>query len=312
MCNGHRHQPGCDCGFGPPYPGNVSMVDETQWIEELAADPTALPRRLRPLGLERWDYERLRGEYERARTVPVGADVSLLDRIRHVFQGLSFETEEQQRIVVEVPLYRLHSPRVRGARVTYSEGRAVASGASWRVRVFGLGPGATRTVQVSYSKGFASAAGQCKEIFVPLELEFERIVVQERGHHLSRGMRVQVRTLDEPKALRTRGAKTYPPDQCQARHRPGECEADTFLLASDLSDEPSTGEHRWSSDVARDVGLQLSPFGIGVEALAQVRSTTHFLLVYTLPPGHDYVSLREPGAIYWQTDRVPAVTAAPV
>jgi hypothetical protein len=301
MCNGYKHYPECDCGFGPPYPGRISIVEVTGWIEELAQDPTALPRRLGQMGLTPSDAARLRTDYAEAWRV-VDSHESLLQRVQRVFQGISFETEDSETLVIDVPLFRLHSPTVKGARVAYAEGREIADGASWRVKLLGLGPGPSTTLQVGFTKGFESWDGQCREIFVPIAVELEHVRVSKRGRPAGRGLRFQVKRALEPKTLRTRGSRTLTSAQCAARHVPGACEEDTFLLAGDGGPEPATGDFHSSKDVAHEVGLSLTAFGVGIDALAQVRTTTHVRLTYSLPPGHNYVALREPRGVYWKLD----------
>lgn len=58
MCNGLNHQAGCDCGFGPPYPGTIEVVETIDWLDEAVSSEKSFIRALESLN---FDQRHLRG-----------------------------------------------------------------------------------------------------------------------------------------------------------------------------------------------------------------------------------------------------------
>ena len=54
MCNAAKHPPGCDCGFGPPYPPSYSTGNVTDWSRQVVDRPDLIQRGLRESA---WDEE---------------------------------------------------------------------------------------------------------------------------------------------------------------------------------------------------------------------------------------------------------------
>lgn len=311
MCNGNNHRNGCRCGFGPPYDGELNVIQEVSWTDEMLADPTSVDRRLDPLGL--------------APSVDASYRSKIVDLVRErrkhgtravvsgqFFQQLAIVLQPRRTEEIQVPLFRLHSPAVAGSRVDYSEGYELGSSRGWRVTIPGFGAGKTKTLGVGYTNTYASVNGECKEVWVPVRIRIFDVATYENGVLVGQGISAEAEGHSRKTSLRQRGIRSFSPTECAKRHIREDGPSEDFLLAGDKTGEPMKHDSRWSLDVERVVSLHLSGRGIGFEPTAFVKRSREIRLHYTLPPGHDYRAWRDSGGVYWAvgTSKVSATARA--
>jgi hypothetical protein len=118
MCNGANHISGCECGFGPPYPGTISRVSSVDWTESAAHSREAFKRTLKELNLDADMIRKFNREYS---AVEASSESSRIGKLRHLISRLQFKEEGTRIVPIKVPLFKLHSPSVRGAKVIYRE-----------------------------------------------------------------------------------------------------------------------------------------------------------------------------------------------
>lgn len=297
MCNAHNHSAGCTCGFGPPYPGRMALIGEVDWLSELANNQEALERRISALALGE-EEAHFRKSY--AALFAEGRDPSyrlswLTGRAAHVHTVI----DEESTFTVHVPLFRLHSPRVQGSRVAYQEEEDALVGRAWIVIFLGHGSGKTRTYGVGRKDTCVSEGGQCREVFVPVPVVFQRISLFRDGLPAGEEWRLQAKVGRDGKALRGRGETLLSPAECQERHRREEGDAEPFLLRGSAGTTCGPYERSVSLDVTKTVSLDLKAKGIGIDAKAIVRRVRKLSLEYLLPGGFDYTAWSCPGGVYW-------------
>src|SRR5687768_13195992 len=118
MCNGANHKSGCECGFGPPYPGTIAKVSSVGWIEEAAHSKEAFKRTLKELNLDEAMIRKFNRDYN---TVETSSEPSKIEKLKRLIRRLEFKEEDTRIIPVKVPLFKLHSPSVQGAKAIYRE-----------------------------------------------------------------------------------------------------------------------------------------------------------------------------------------------
>ena len=309
MCNAWNHPAGCDCGFGPPYAGEYNVVEAIDWKDEILTDRESLPRRFTPLRLAPGPAATYGRELSRLSTAGEPY-AELAARARQLFSQWDLVGQEIEIVQVLVPLFRLHSPQVSGASVRYSEGHEEEAKSGWLVRIPGLGTGKTKTLNVKYRNEYVSAAGECKEVFVPVKIRVFDVTIYENGIVIGQGTSTEAVGRPRDTALRGRGVRSFSATECAKRHPREEGLCEPFLLAGDSGGGSSNFERSWSLNVARIVSLELHALGVGVQPIASIRRTRQIQLSYTLPGGHDYRSWLASGGVYWELDTEVTVDSA--
>ena len=212
MCNAAKHRGGCECGFGPPYPGKVELVETVEWVDEAASDEASFKRALKVLNFNSPTFNSFVREYESIQHLhePQG---TTRERLKTLVDQLDYREEGSKYMPVQVPLFKLHSPAVKRARVTYREADVADKKRGWLVKFFGIGMAPTKTIKVVYKPDFVSEKGECLQIYVPLILHIRSIgVYNKSGVLLSRGIRAEIVSIKEGITLRKRGCQSLPPD----------------------------------------------------------------------------------------------------
>ena len=299
MCNAAKHSPGCSCGFGPPYPASYSAVNTTEWSREVLQRPDLVTRGLRDSAWDAKSIEEFVEKYLEIKNSELPAD-TMVSRIRELLGMRRKVVESITEDWINVPLYRFGAPDVTDAKVEYSEGEGVADGSGWSLRVFGVGTGATTTVQVNKARTFVAEAGTWKQVYVPVKLVVSRIAVYEGDRLIGRGVDAQVAPPrdDGDQFLRRRAVKSVP--RLALGDRPDDFDD---VLECDLIADDTGAVHRdkrsWETDVAQEVGVRLSKVA-NISALVSVKRTRRLGLEFALPAGHDYLAYLCPGTLWWE------------
>lgn len=214
MCNAARHSPGCECGFGPPFPPNYVTSGVTEWSEEVLDNASLVTRGLREMSWDELSIDEFLARYAEIRNAGLPRE-SLIASIRELLGMRRKVAESVRDDWIRMPLYRFGAPAVPGALVEYSEGESLLGG-GWSLKVFGIGSADTTSLQVSKSKTFVANAGTCKLVYVPVLMRVTRMAVYDGDRLLGRGVEAQVAPLRETgdEHLKRRGCTTLPPGSC--------------------------------------------------------------------------------------------------
>jgi hypothetical protein len=116
MCNAHNHPPGCDCGFGPPYPGILEAGSGTEWAEEVIDEPWLAERGLTELGWDERAIDAFLAEYE---DLMGAADrmprAGIVHQIKEMLAWRRVVEEEHWIEKGRVPLFRFYGPESAGS-----------------------------------------------------------------------------------------------------------------------------------------------------------------------------------------------------
>ena len=178
MCNAKKHSPGCTCGFGPPYPPRYRIGGVTEWAEEVLDRPTLVRRSLRETGWDEKSIKAFAQQYAALRHEPIPRS-SRVERIRELVGMRKRVIERSWTEVIEVPLYRVVAPPVKGAKVEYSEGESVTDGSGWNLKVTGIGLANTTSVEVNKSSTCVAADGEWKQVYVPVLMLVSQVAVYD-------------------------------------------------------------------------------------------------------------------------------------
>jgi hypothetical protein len=299
MCNAQNHSAGCTCGFGPPYPDKVTFGAAREWAEEVLKEPWLVRRGLKDLA---WDASSI-DEFESAYGKIRSSDLSHLRMVERINELLGRRRQVEEEVwneMIKVPLYRFSAPRVKGATVLYSEGEEIAERSSWVVKVFAVGTGHSRELQVTHTRTYAAEFGACKQVFVPVKLRVARVAVFDRDRLLSRGFRAEVAV---PKgkdqlSLRDRGCDNLPATAGRDGVDADYFDTVTHLLAGDTTKSVHRDERSWRSNIGRDVSLHLKNI-VEVGPLVRVQRVRRLSLLFALPAGHDYRGYVSRGGLWW-------------
>lgn len=300
MCNASNHSASCGCGFGPPYPGKVEVVKRVDWLQEIVSDERSFTRALKDLNFDTQTVSQYLTEYRSIVSVPEPR-ITILEKLKALIDRREYRTEETTSFSISVPLFKLHSPTVDGAKVTYRESDIADRENGWRVKLFGIGMGRTTTMKVGYACEFTSARGECLQVFVPLVLTVNLVGVYKSGVLKSRGVRAEIVGIKDEWTLRQRSSETLSTDKCSGTSLQGKLKAETFPLSRHRSSQPAKFQRSWAFSTARTVELHLLEAfqGISIEPLAKVKRERQLLLDFELPGEHDYQLSYNSSGLNW-------------
>jgi len=298
MCNAHRHDPGCSCGFGPPYLNSGAAGSAREWAEDIIEEPPLARRGLEELGYPERSIEEFLAEYSRLLDTGL-PEQTLVVRIN---QLLARHRTVERRVVWErlrVPLFRFSAPRVPGARVEYSESANVRERGHWWARVFGIGTGGSQEITYQTEHCYAATNGECKLVFVPVPLRITEVDVFEGDLKIGEGLRAQVVLPDAKDKSWTsgRGVVALKKGECPGPDPGIPDELFDYPLAANAG-EPTRVRRTWSVDVEREVFLGLSKV-FGAEVRTRVGRERAMGVELELPAGHDYLGAKGNGMLWW-------------
>jgi len=181
MCNAWNHSADCACGFGPPYSkGKIIIREQREWHESLPSNYSTFDRWLRRLRLESGDVEEGRKFYRRSLSdsgypaaykgdaaISRSARLKIIDWVRRVVSGYTYEALTTREGTINLPLFTLRSPQVKGSQVVYKDKKGIGQPKGWGITVFGTGLSPSREMRAEYGMEFYCTNGSCKQVYVP-------------------------------------------------------------------------------------------------------------------------------------------------
>jgi len=299
MCNGANHPSGCECGFGPPYPGKIELVKTEEWIDEATTNEELFTRALNDLNFKGSTFSRFVREYQSIQHLQEPKE-TIRQRIHDLVSQLEYQEEDSKFEMVQVPLFKLHSPPVQKARVTYRESDLPEKERGWLVKFFGIGMGPTKTFKVVYDPDFISERGECLQIFVPLVLHIRKIGVYKAGVLQSHGIRAEVENIKDESTLRKRGCQQLHKDECANKTLLGKHKTKQYALSQYGPTQVESFKLSLPFNVARTVEMRFrGVFGESFDALAQVRHQRQLELEFKLPGSRDYYLSFNSSGLHW-------------
>lgn len=300
MCNGLNHQPGCECGFGPPYPGTIELIETIEWADEAASSEVVFKRGLEDLNFAPPTLSRFIREYRSILDLPVSKD-TIREKIKGLMNQMEYRIEDSELVPVKVPLFKLHSPAIKKARVTYRESETRGKDGFWLIKVFRFGTGPTKTFKVTYSPDFISTKGECLQVFVPLVLNFQLVGVYNKSGVLqSRGISTEIEGIKDEGTLRKRGQQSLPEERCADKKLLGQYEIQNYSLSGHASTHLEKFTHKLKFNVARTVELHVvEVFGRSLKPLADVKHERQIELEFVLPGSYDYRLSFNSAGLHW-------------
>jgi len=302
MCNGYRHPAGCDCGFGPPYPGRVTYGGRTDWIDEAASSKEHFNRRFRDLAVPEANIVEYLAQYDHiAKQGPFSARWSLTSWIDDLWKRLCRKREyrkvEERDVDAELPLFVFCSPMV-GTNMTYAEDVDAVFKSSWSAMLYGVGTGFSQELHVHFGKEFESRDAQPQMVYATVRLHLWRVEMYDEGRLIGTKWFAEVGRQPGAQSIQRRGCRRVTRAEWQR-----DCSAigdpvDSVLLARYPADHVATSEYDYSVQTWLELGFKLQLLSMKAEAKRGSKLT----LRSCLRGGHDYhlVPLQAQHGFRWQ------------
>ena len=331
--------------------GRIIPIKRTEWNEKILRDDKEFERGFRELGL---DPEIVQGDLKAywEATSPLRVPPRTRGRVafgshegreawiqrrwkekaesaknglKKLLRKREYRIEDSVIAQVKVPLFRLHSPKVKGSKVIYEEAQSKETEVTWAVTILGTGMGATQSFGVRYAASFESTNGICKLIFAPVSIQVSLIGVYQRGKCLAKGLRTEmigeknetkinrgIAQLPEGACLQSIGngedvrtienrrdaphiwgrffrkLRKLLPVVATATAIPGAPDVEVFPLLEDFTDSIATYERSWMSDDNYEVNLGVEGFNMKASSRADITLKRAISLKFELPAGHNY------------------------
>jgi hypothetical protein len=221
--------------------------------------------------------------------------------------------EETASEIVRIPLFKLHSPKVEGSKVSYFEAGAEGgtSAPSWTVKVFGSGMAGSKKFGVKYKNTFVCKNGDCKLIYVPVTMKVEKGATYLRGRFVGRGRRAEM-ILKYPERV-SKCIDSVSEEECSKELNPSEAFDDEFDFSKDTSGDVHKVEWAETWSETTELNLGLTALSSAADIKSVVTREREIGLVFELPAGHKYHlrKCRQVRGVSWAVDLQPTADAPP-
>lgn len=300
MCNAQGHPAGCECGFGPPYPGFIAYDPPIKWEEAVIDDPWLLREGLSQLD---WDEESI-DMFIRKYNDIISSDLpreGIIAKIKKLLGLRRVEVEEVKRDVLNVPLFRFGAPRITGAKITYQEAYTSEKEATWRVKVFGIGTGDTRSMSIKNARTFVANNGECKVVYAPIPMKVERVSVYDGDNLVGSGFRAEVvpPKKSETAPFTRRGCKSLSTRDCEDYPTGSPKEEIRMDLQGDKSGSIHEHNAAWRSSLAEDISVGLNEM-VNLSTSVKIKHIREIAIKCQLPSGRNYLGRIYPSRLWWK------------
>lgn len=294
--------PGPERWNPPPPPtkdhdGEITPLEQREWLDIVLTDRAAFTKGLRELGLagdtinedvRRFDEASLEWKDSTTRGLarPNEANANFRAKLGAWLGLREHRVEAITTVPAKISLFKLHSPKVQGSKVSYIESKTETTLGHWAVTIFGTGMGKTRSFIVRFRNTFDSSNGDCKLIFVPVSMKVELIATYQKGKCIGRGLRTEMILKEQEelgKAIESMPEAEFLKDLDTA------VGVETIF---DFSGDSSSAIHKadcaaiWDDTLAGKFGLDA--FKFSTENRTTITRTQEIGLTCELPAGHKY------------------------
>jgi hypothetical protein len=216
-----------------------------------------------------------------------GAQSNIIEWLQRMIGAYTYKTLNTRETKIDMPLFTLRSPRVKGSRVAYEDREENGKPKGWNITVFGAGLGASRELRAEYGMKFYCTGGGCKQIYIP-ELPVSVIVneVYKGGAFVREQVTVEVGGLEKERYFE-KGIRSCPKHQASDEQSSAD-KIERFTLTGGVAGETTTYTRRWASSESRDIALEVGVGVLKATVNATIRAEQEIRLTYDLPEGHEY------------------------
>jgi hypothetical protein len=200
----------------------------------------------------------------------------------------TYETVETREEKINVPLFTLRSPRVKGSQVVYKDRKGIGQPKGWSVTVFGTCLSPSREMRAEYGMEFYCTNGSCKQVYIPqLPVRIEVNKVYKGREYQGIQTSVEVYSLKKERNF-DKGIRSCPKQQSLCI-KSSDDRVERFPLTEGMVGEKTTIMRKWASGESREIFLNIGLVGTPkLNIRASIRSEEEIELKYGLPEGHDY------------------------
>lgn len=312
MCNGYRHRPDCECGFGPHYlaPGEplprsvgdtgdrfigvIRSRTRQKWASKSIIDKDKIIKGLGELGLSpKWAKSILKKYTEAGYPISESLWNELsknqqMGEERKLMRMLGLRQEivsDLGTIDLEIPLFRLQPPRTKNSKVSFEEKQSRTRGWSIFLEVPGYALGADLSLRLEAGGKIHASEDICKVIYLPVRIKRYLVnlfmgkiciarekMVVEAGN--KRTGQVYRRTIQS--------CKDYVPPM------PAAPLIAEYNLSADLTQENSEFRFEWGKESNRFAKLTIPIPGIKPGIQVKIALERELALEFDLAPQYDY------------------------
>jgi hypothetical protein len=230
--------------------------------------------------------------------VETSAEPSKIEKFKRLISRLNFKEEGSRIIPVKVPLFKLDSPSVQGAKVIYRESGAPKQ-RGWFVTVFGQGTGSTNTYKVVYDSTFESINGECRQVYVPLELQVKSIGAYQSGDLVGKGVSLSVQGVESEQVLRKRGCDLLDKEECGAGLE-GDVRTKNYNRKRETKPYTEDFSHLWGNHFVDSIELEtIRAFNTSIRPLAELEHLHILDLTFKLPGKRNYDLRYNNSGLHW-------------
>jgi hypothetical protein len=310
MCNAWNHDDSCDCGFGPPYSWKIKKDPKKKWYEFAILETIAYKRSLKDLGLSDIQIDEEMKRYKNQgfpvsettwRALSNEKKADWKTRFLNLFKPYSYEEMQHIDREIDIPIFRLHSPRTKTSKVTYSQATSVDEPDAWSIMIIGFGTGDSQVFHLENTNEFSSVAGACKLVRLPVKLRLTLLQVYRGNQFFNNILKVEP-SPEHKNEIMNEGVKPLPDIACKIEKCSKIGKSEVFPLAEDLPNNLSRYTRTLSSESEQGFSAEVGAFNMKGICRATVRRKAAITLTFELPGGFDYrlFHVEEPDGIIWE------------
>ena len=333
MCNAQNHDPGCMCGFGPPYlsssdprprgkegsgDGFTSVIrwrKRKKWPAKSILGKNKFLSALSQLGVNPKWIKSIARKYEEAGFQLSKTEWDAMSEgqqngaERRLLQYLGLKEElvaNEKDINLEITLFRLQPPRTHNSKVSYEE--SLSRTGSWSIflEVIGFGLGADLALRIEAGGKIETSEDDCKIIAIPVCIKRRLVNLKFGNIYIAREKLIAEAGNKKTGQLFSRSirsCKEYIPPS------PGAPMLAEYNLSGDLTNLNTEFYIGWGSGKTWRAKFNLPVPGITPGIGVKIELERELMLTFDLAPRYDYKlypTLGEMG-ISWKVDKGQAM-----
>ena len=211
----------------------------------------------------------------------------MVQKVKEILGIVRLETECEKEDEIEVPIFWLHSPNIKGSEVIYEETESKKISNSYRVGFIGTALGKTRSISFSSSTLARSNDGDYKRIFMIAKIKNALISVVSAGKCVNRILRTEL---------------AYPCDKLDIEFGIDEITREEFITSNlipkrigkryKLSGDHSGAVHSfkeiWKTSRKKEIEFGINAFNLQSVLKGDLERDIDVKFEYRLPAGTDY------------------------
>jgi hypothetical protein len=208
-------------------------------------------------------------------------------KIKVLFKRIKHKTIDTKTVKMNIPIFKLHSPKVIGSKVVNRVKSIATTGDDWTFSVFGLGTGATQTLKISNTTEFDSENGDCVILFIPIVIRVSVIETIKRKKSIGKGIKAEL--VNHKKQYNyQKGVTDCDESVCLKDIDKSKPYFEIFPLKKARYGKIIKYEKEINYSERYGINFSFSCFGSKIKMKSVLSSQKDIKLEYILPGGHDY------------------------